>query len=283
MFDKLKSATGKVATGLSNVQDMAAEQLQSTMDEVNASAPYLARVGYCMLGLQVELGLSPKVILTLSQREVIDPQAFTGVLAEVASRRVLSSILNALQQANALQGKIRVRGYLFRDIEIELGIPPAVRMIFVGAEVVLPTAPASVVSQAADVVAGILSPAEPPQSALEPTTEYITPDPPPLDSDMSAPIPAPDDRTELMAPVAPAAIGPTLPEPPDPFPQPEPVAAPSAPLEPPADIERVIRFRCPGCRVRYKVRPQRAGEALECHRCGKTLTIPSESEAASPA
>lgn len=277
MFDKLKSATGKVATGLGNLQDMAAEQLQGTMDEVNASAPYLARVGYYMLGLQIELGLSPKVILTLSQREVIDPQAFAGVLSEVAGRKVLASILSALQQANALQGKIRVRGYLFRDIEIELGIPPAVRMIFVGAEMVLASAPtpASVVSRAADAVAEILSPAEPPPPALEPTTGYLTPGSPPQESETVAPIPAADDRTELMSPAAPVAVGPTLPEPP----HPEPEAGVSAPVEPTAEVDLVIRFRCPGCRVRYKVRPQRAGELLECHRCGETLTIPSKSEA----
>lgn len=248
MFDKLKSAT----SGLGNLQEMAAEKLQGTMNEVHASAPYLTRVGYCLLGLQVEIGISPKVILTLSQREVIDPQAFAGVLAEVSGRKVLASILTALQQANALQGKIQVQGYVFRDIEIELGIPPAVRMIFLGAAMAISTPPAAP------------PPVEVP--AIEPPVSLPTPEEP------IATAPETSTPAEAAAPAL-AAVAPA------------PVSLPVEPVasEPREEPDPLIRFRCPHCGVRYKVQSGRAGESLECRRCGESLTIPSSSSADAPA
>jgi hypothetical protein len=247
MFDRLKSATSGVASGVSNglgnLQQMAAEKLQGTMDEVNASAPFLARVGYSLLRLQVEIGLSPKVILTLSQREAIDPEAFARVLAEASDRKVLASILSALQQANALQGKIQVRGCFFRDIEIELGIPPAVRMIFLGAEMAVVTATMAAPSVEVEANSVALRIPEGSVTSVQPTSVVLSP-------------PA-------------AASG----EPPL-----EEVAAGSRQEEGfLGEVDQPIRFRCSHCRVRYKTRAERAGELLKCRRCGKVLSIPTRS------
>lgn len=254
MFDKLKTATTRVATGLGGLQDLAAEQLQGTMNEVNASVPYLARVGYCLLNLQVEIGLSPKVILALSQRETIDPAAFASILAEVSERKVLASILSALQQANALQGKFRVQGYFFRDIEIELGIPPAVRMIFVGAEVVIPTTPVPALVPSPTIEEQIEDPAAIELPMEAPPEPAIAPEPPPL---------PPEPRADHDVTAMWLGLSPRSPE-----------VAPDEPKVVRVEGDGLIRFRCTGCRVKYKVRATRAGEVLACHRCRELLIIP---------
>jgi hypothetical protein len=138
------------------------------------------------------------------------------------------TLLAALRHAEALQGQVQVPACPVREIEVELGATPAVRLVFLEAA----------------------QEAAPPEPVLTPA------------------VPGTGSGVVSMVPLAPA---------------PEDVAPPTVVSAGPAEgAEMCIRFRCPGCRVRYKVRPERAGEALECHRCGTPLTIPALSTEGPP-
>jgi hypothetical protein len=218
MVDELKSAMGAGA----------ADTLDTMVEEVNAALPYLTQVGYRPRQVEVEVGPLPRMVIRLSKRGETDPQVLAAILAEQADRQLLCTLLAALQQAEALQGQVQVCDCPIREVEVELGSPPTVRLVFLeSAQEALPPGP-----------------------VLPPTVSVTG---------------------SGIVPVVPLA------------PAPEAIAPPTVVSAGPAEeAETSIRFRCPGCRVRYKVRPERAGEALECHRCGTPLTIPARSTEAPP-
>ncbi len=276
MFDKLKSTAGSVADRATGLKDAGIGALRATVDELNVTLPHLAEVGYSVTRVQIEIGLAPKVVLCLARVADVAPEAFAAVLAEYAAKKVFCTIVNALMQANQLQGKIQFYNRHFREIEVELGIPPAVRMIFLEGE-------GSIAARLVEGVAAELS------AAL---------------ADASAPA---DEATEMMeSPPAPseAASGPAAEvEPPQEQPVPESAeesppdrdgkepeagpavaAAPAAPEEaeePPPAVKApgdgLIRFRCSGCDRPYMVPAERAGLEARCKKCGTVFRVPSPS------
>jgi hypothetical protein len=297
MFDKIKNTAGNIGKGASGLKDAGVAVLKSTVDELNATLPYLKEVGYTVNEIEVEVGLSPKVILHLYRLFEVNAELFATVLASQAQRKVFCTILNALQQANILQGQIHFQGRYFAEMEIELGMPPAVRMKFLEvraegprqeserlAEAPLPPTPAPAPSPGRpdEVVASLEGPHDPEL----PSPPWLLPAPP-ADVALS---PGSSDAAALPTPATPApGVGGEDPVLDAERSDPGAVSASSAPpredFQPPtpsvaaagSESEALIRFQCPGCGRSIKTKAGNAGWTARCTKCGKRLTVPAAS------
>ena len=96
---------------------------------LNDSLPHLAKAGYTMEELEIELGVPPKLIPHFTVDGALvenSDQALTGLEGNIIG----SALFKALLQAAALQQKIIIKDMRFSCIEIELGIVPAVRLCY---------------------------------------------------------------------------------------------------------------------------------------------------------
>src|SRR5439155_12044913 len=64
LIDRLKNKAGEAASGLANA---AVAKLKETIHEVHAFAPHFRDVGYRLEQLDVELSLSPRIVLHLDR------------------------------------------------------------------------------------------------------------------------------------------------------------------------------------------------------------------------
>src|SRR5688572_22719871 len=128
LLDSLKAKAGEVADNLATA---AVQKLREIIDDVHAFPPHFADVGYRLVQLEVELSLSPRVVLYLDREFEASAEQFQAVLANHAQKKVLSLAVKALQQANQLQASLGLEASRFRGLELEVGIPPAVRMKYV--------------------------------------------------------------------------------------------------------------------------------------------------------
>jgi ribosomal protein S27E len=249
MFDKLKGAAGSVATKAGSLKDAGTEALQATVAELNATLPQLREVGFSVNRVALEIGLSPKIILTLTKVFDVDGEAFAAVLAANAERKTFCTILGALQKANQMQAKIHFQNRHFRAIDIELAIPPAIRMIFLeGAS----DAPPRVEQPRTEL------PLEAAPQPLPPVESETLAEPPPVtesDEPLSEPpsAPAEEPMEEAEEPTPPA---------------------PEPPPEEDEEEAQWLRMWCEGCQRDYRVSMDKAGLKARCRRCGTWIFVP---------
>jgi hypothetical protein len=112
------------------------------VDELAAASPHLQAVGYRVADLQLELSLTPRVIVELVKEAEASDEAFQAVLANHPDNRTLRTLVRMVQQANRVDRRVQPKGRRFRSLEVELGLPPAARMRYVDApEAPRPAAP----------------------------------------------------------------------------------------------------------------------------------------------
>lgn len=235
MFNKLKTSVGDLAGRAGDLKNLGVEAIQSTVAEFNAIRPLFARVGYKVGKVQLEIGLTPKLIIQLQQFAGADDAEFDALLAEHQGNKVLTTLVSALRQASALQARIKFQGMRFAEVEVELGIPPAIKLTFKeegapgSGEVVIP--------------AGLTVPAPPP-----PLPGVAPVSAPPADVVLAPPPPSPSEGEERQK---------------------------KEDLEAMILAGLAVRFTCQGCGKSLVVRAQHAGREGECRRCGTVHVIPA--------
>src|SRR5262249_26339274 len=130
MLKALKQAAGKVASTAGSLKDAGVSAARAAAAELNAARPLFPQIGYRVSKVEVVLALMPKVSFSLRRIASVDDAAFERLLATHQGNKVLATIVAALRQASALQDKVRFQGLSFAEIEVELGLPPAIKLSF---------------------------------------------------------------------------------------------------------------------------------------------------------
>jgi hypothetical protein len=143
VFDKVKAAAGAVANKAGDILNYGIDKVKAVMDEIAATSPYLQEVGYRVTDLELEVAISPKVIVHLVREAEVSEEAFEASLATHAESKTFCTLVKLLRQANHIQAKIQPKDRIFKGLEVCLGIPPSFRMKYVErGDVADPAAPA---------------------------------------------------------------------------------------------------------------------------------------------
>ena len=99
------------------------------ISDLNDSLPHLAKAGYTMDELEIEIGMPPKLVPHFTVDETLAENT-QQVLTRLEGNRVGSALLIALLKAADLQQKILIDSMTVSRVEIELGLVPAVRLCY---------------------------------------------------------------------------------------------------------------------------------------------------------
>lgn len=100
-------------------------------NNLNESLPILAEHGYVLNELEVEVGVIPKVVLNFNvPTEEITEEKKDEVLAELKNNKLATIVVNSLFQATKIQNYVKVGNLKFAEVEIEVSIPPIVKIKF---------------------------------------------------------------------------------------------------------------------------------------------------------
>lgn len=130
VLGKLKDKVASKADAVSELlvtgaKDKAQDVVQNTIGEINALGAVLANSGFLIGDIVLAVGVLPKFIVAIEQQE--DGTAeFDKLLASEGLTKTQSSVIKALQQIYGLKEVVEPQGYTFGQIDIELGVTPAV-------------------------------------------------------------------------------------------------------------------------------------------------------------
>jgi hypothetical protein len=128
-LDKAKDMAGKASQGLSGLKDMGEDKLKEVINNFNEARPFLEDAGYKLSGLQIEMGVPPK-LTTEFECDNASEEKINSALESLKDNKVGLMVLKSLIKANGLQNGISLKGLKFSHIEIEVGLIPNVRLIF---------------------------------------------------------------------------------------------------------------------------------------------------------
>jgi hypothetical protein len=135
-FDNLIDKAMQTAVGIKDkVGDPSARVGDAILDVVsslNDSLPHLAKAGYTMDELEIEIGVPPKLIPHFSVDGALVENAENAeqALTDLEGNIIGTSLFKALFKAATLQQKIVINGMSFSRLEIQLGLVPAVRLCY---------------------------------------------------------------------------------------------------------------------------------------------------------
>lgn len=133
--EAVNATTGQLHQLRADVQNTVASlkadteaSLAETLVELDGGIGTLTRAGYELTGVDIEQGLSPRVIAHLDQMTVARTTPLETLLQEASGKRILEAILNALIRAEALEEEVRLSDLSFQGLIIHIGAVPTVRM-----------------------------------------------------------------------------------------------------------------------------------------------------------
>ena len=129
LIDKAKQAAADVKDKVGDPSDKVGDAILAVINDLNDTLPHLAKAGYTMNELEIEVGVLPKLIphFTVDKMPVENTEQS---LTDLEGNTVGYALFKALLKATDLQKKIVIDGMSFTRIEIELGLVPVVRLSY---------------------------------------------------------------------------------------------------------------------------------------------------------
>jgi len=115
------------------VEDLKAdseEKMMESLEKIQDSERVFKEAGYLLRAIELEMGFNPKVIAALKRESQIGSRKKERLLKQHEDNKVLSTVLTSLFKAEALENKVHLRQLTFSEVHIEMGLVPAVHVLW---------------------------------------------------------------------------------------------------------------------------------------------------------
>ena len=129
LIDKAMQTAADVKDKVGDPSSRVGDAILDVVNNLNDSLPHLAKAGYNLDELEIEIGVPPKLIPHFTLDETLFENT-EQVLTDLKGNAIGSALLKALLKSADLQGKIVINGMSFSRVEIELSLVPAVRLCY---------------------------------------------------------------------------------------------------------------------------------------------------------
>jgi hypothetical protein len=130
ILDKVKGAANTIASSTIDACGAGLDSARKTLDEISAASADLEALGYTVRDIEVSVSVPPAVTVFLTRTGEPTEEAFTAALANRSGQSTAWLLIKLTQQADRWSNSLRMGGRRCREIAIDLGIRPAVRLMF---------------------------------------------------------------------------------------------------------------------------------------------------------
>ncbi len=117
----------------STVDDLKAdseEKMMESLDKIQDAERVFKEAGYQLHAVKLEMGFNPKVVSVLRRESEISASKQERLLKQHEDNKMLSTMLKSLFKAEALEDKVHLRRLTFHEVHIEVGVVPAVHVLW---------------------------------------------------------------------------------------------------------------------------------------------------------
>ena len=128
-IDKARQTAADVKGKVGDPSGKVGDAILEVVGNLNDALPHLAKAGYTMGELEIEIGVPPKLIPHFTVDETLAEHTEQS-LNDLKGNTIGYALFKALLKAADLQQKIVIDGMSFQGVEIELGLVPALRLCY---------------------------------------------------------------------------------------------------------------------------------------------------------
>jgi hypothetical protein len=130
ILDKMKGAAGALAGHATDAYGAGFDTVKGILEGVSAAEADLEAIGYTVRDVEVTVSLPPSVTVFLTRTGQPTDEAFAAKLANRHNQTTAWLLIKMTQQADRWSRKLRFGGRGCRELAVDLGIRPAVRLLF---------------------------------------------------------------------------------------------------------------------------------------------------------
>lgn len=125
---QLQQLRTDVQSSIAGLRADTGDAVTVAVTELNEGAPTFLRAGYALTGVDLELGLAPRLTAHLERVEEVGLHAIRAMLTPNNDRRVIHGILAALVKAEELAASTHFDGMAYTEVSIQVGPAPTLRL-----------------------------------------------------------------------------------------------------------------------------------------------------------
>jgi len=134
MLSKIKDdLKGKVSGVTEYIGDLKEEGKEKSISYINGLSeilPIVAKTGYRLKGVDIEMALPPGINLQFEKFENISKEEIDKIMEANKDKDLLQTIVKTLVMADEFHNKLKMGDLLFTTISVNLSIPPKVSLKF---------------------------------------------------------------------------------------------------------------------------------------------------------
>jgi hypothetical protein len=120
----------QVAEQTADAREAGLEKMGGLLDDFNAALPVLNKAGFTVKGVNIELGVPPKLVAEFHCAASITEEEVDILTQENADHKFTVLLLRSLLQAWKLHSKFHIAGMKVNELAIEIGLLPVVTLKF---------------------------------------------------------------------------------------------------------------------------------------------------------
>lgn len=125
---QLQQLRTDVQSSIAGLRADTGDAVTAAVRELNEGGQTFIRAGYALSGVDMELGIAPRVTAHLERIEEVGIPAMRALLAPNSDRRIIHGILAALVKAEELAESTHFEGMEYTEVSIQVGPAPTIRL-----------------------------------------------------------------------------------------------------------------------------------------------------------
>ena len=130
VIDQAKAAMGDLAGRVGQLFASGVDTLGETIESIDAASPLFREIGCNVAEIRLTLGVSPAVSIRVIRDRRVSDQTFEQFLERHADRPLVCSMAKIIRQTGKVQDRLQLQRRSCDELEIELGVPPVVHLIY---------------------------------------------------------------------------------------------------------------------------------------------------------
>ena len=120
---------------LKDMREASLDKIKTLVNDILGLAPLIEVSGFNMKDVSVDAGIPPAISIAFIKEKDVDAETIHQLLEENKDKSMLTLIIRALQKADSIQKGMNLSHYVFRGINMKIGLPPDISLKFSRAEI----------------------------------------------------------------------------------------------------------------------------------------------------
>jgi len=119
---------------LKDMKEASLEKINILANDILGLAPLIELTGFNMKEVSVDVGIPPGIGITFLKERDVDAETIHQLLEDNKGKEMLRLIIRALQKADSIQKGMNLAHYIFKGLNMKIGLPPDMSLKFVRGE-----------------------------------------------------------------------------------------------------------------------------------------------------